>query len=76
MSHVAAAKYESIKRRIDKSSDYECLEIVDTYKSRFLPDLASRTALIAEMEQLYAADTNKSVLERNMILGLKKILLN
>ncbi len=76
LSHVTLPKYESIKRIIDKISDYECLEIVDTYKNRFLPDLASRTAFIAEMEQLYAADSRHSVLERNMILGLKKILLN
>ena len=75
LKHVSVENYNHIKRSIDKLSDFECLDMIESHKNEYLPSHESRLELIAEMEQLYAADHKKSVLERNMILGLKKILL-
>jgi len=76
LRHVTKEKYEQIKRSLDSKSDFECLEIISACANDFLPSLESKNELIAEMELLYAVDKKKSVLERNMILALKKILLN
>lgn len=76
LHHVSLEKYELIKRSIDIKSDYECLEVINENKDHFLPTDASRNELIEEMEALFEADKKKSVLERNMILALKKILLS
>jgi len=75
LNHVSSEKYEAIKHSIDRISDFECLDVIENYKDEYLPTPESKAELIAEMEQLYAADHRHSVLERNMILGLKKILL-
>lgn len=75
LQHVSLEKYGQIKRTLDHLSDFECLNVISLHRDEFLPTLDSRMELIDEMEMLYAADHKQSVLERNMILGLKKILL-
>lgn len=75
LNHVSLEQYEHIKHAIDRLSDFECLDIIARYQHQYLPNLASKEALLAEMEHLYEIDPKHSVLERNMILGLKKIML-
>lgn len=72
--HVTADRYEHIKRFIDTRSDYENLEIITAYKDKFLTDEATKQELFDEMNMIYKADKHPSVLERNMILSLKKLL--
>jgi uncharacterized tellurite resistance protein B-like protein len=74
LNHVTADKYERIKRFIDNRSDYQCLELIDYYKSEFLTDEEARKALLEELEVMYQADPKHSVLERNMIMQLRKFI--
>jgi hypothetical protein len=74
LAHVSSEKYERIVNFINNRSDYECLQLIDYYRSEFLTDAETREKLLAEMEALYQADEQPSVLERNMILGLKKLI--
>jgi len=73
--HVTPEKYQRIKRFIDGRSDYENLQIITAYKDEFLTTEAEREEVFAEMNMIYKADKHPSVLERNMILALKKLLI-
>lgn len=74
LHHVSAEKYEQIKHAIDRMSDFECIGVIESYKNEYLPNPESKAELLNELEELYLADGKKSVLERNLILGLRKIL--
>jgi uncharacterized tellurite resistance protein B-like protein len=74
LAHVSPEKYERIVTFINNRSDYECLQLIDYYRTEFLTDNEKRTALLAEMEALYQADEQHSVLEQNMIRALRKLI--
>ena len=74
LAHVNPEKYERIVTFINNRSDYECLQLIDYYRNEFLTDNEKRTALLAEMEALYLADEQHSVLEQNMIRALRKLI--
>jgi hypothetical protein len=74
LAHVSPEKYERIVTFINNRSDYECLQLIDYYRNEFLTDNEKRTALLAEMEALYQADEQHSVLEQNMIRALRKLI--
>jgi uncharacterized tellurite resistance protein B-like protein len=74
LAHVSPEKYERIVTFINNRSDYECLQLIDYYRTEFLTDNEKRTALLAEMEALYRADEQHSVLEQNMIRALRKLI--
>lgn len=74
LAHVSPEKYERIVTFINNRSDYECLQLIDYYRNEFLTDNEKRTALLAEMEALYRADEQHSVLEQNMIRALRKLI--
>ncbi len=74
LAHVNPEKYERIVTFINNRSDYQCLQLIDYYRTEFLTDAEARHQLLAEMEALYQADDQHSVLERNMIRGLKKLI--
>ena len=74
LAHVSPDKYERIVQFINNRSDYECLQLIEYYRKEFLMDDASRALLFAEMEALYQADEKHSILEKNMIMALKKLI--
>jgi uncharacterized tellurite resistance protein B-like protein len=74
LAHVSPEKYERIVTFINNRSDYECLQLIDYYRNEFLTDNEKRTALLAEMEALYQADEQHSVLEQNMIRALRRLI--
>ena len=74
LKHISADRYDSLKHLIDRMSDFECLKVIGEYKRIHLTNQADLDALIAEMEEVYNANKHKSVLEKNMLLGLKKVL--
>jgi hypothetical protein len=74
LGHVTPEKYERIKRFINNRSDYQCLELIDFYKNEFLTNDEKRQSLLDELELMYQKDSKHSVLERNMIMQLRKIL--
>ena len=75
LSHVTVDKYDRIKHFIDNRSDYQLLQLIDYYRDEFLKTPEDKQALIQELEMLFHADGRESVLERNMIMGLKKFIL-
>lgn len=72
--HISADRYENLKHLVDRMSDFECLNVISDYKRIHLTNQADLDALIKEMEDIYNANKHKSVLEKNMLLGLKKVL--
>ena len=74
MRHITPEKYERITHFIHKHSDYQLLQLIDNYRDAFLKTPEEKQAVIQELEMLYHADGRESVLERNMIMGLKKFL--
>ena len=74
LKHISEDRYESLKSLIDRMSDFECLQVITTYKRAYLTDQHVLDELIREMEDIYNANDHKSVLEQNMLLGLKKVL--
>lgn len=74
LAHVSPDKYERIVQFINNRSDYECLQLIEYYRNEFLLNDAERQHLFAEMEALYQADEQHSVLEKNMIMALKKLI--
>ena len=75
LQHVTPEKYERIKRFIDNRSDYQLLQLIDFYRDEFLKTPEDKQALLDEFAMLYKADGNESVLERNMMMGLKRFIL-
>lgn len=67
-------RYKSLKRIVDRCSDFECIGIIADNKDKFLPDQESKNKLMDEMQALFHSDHNYSTLERNMFIALKRIL--
>ena len=72
--HVSQERYEQIKALIDRLSDFECLNVISDYRNNFLSDEKVLDQLVDEMEELYKANKHTSILEKNMIMALKKVL--
>ena len=74
LKHISPARYESLKALIDRLSDFECLQVITDYKRTHLTDQNDLDELIKEMDEIYHANDHTSILEKNMMLGLKKVL--
>ncbi len=71
---IPEERYKTLKRIAERSSDYECLNIITDHKDEYLQTEEQRKSLINEILELFNSDHNYSTLERNMLLALKKIL--
>ena len=74
LKHISPDRYESLKALIDRLSDFECLQVITDYKRTHLTDQNDLDELIKEMDEIYHANDHTSILEKNMMLGLKKVL--
>jgi hypothetical protein len=74
MHHISPEKYKHMKQFVDALNDYQRLQVIDYYKDEFLKTPADKAALLGELEDLFHADGRESVLERNLILALKKFI--
>lgn len=74
LQHVSLEKYQLIQSLIDRLSDFECLEVISEFRNTYLSDQKVLAEFVEEMEELYNANKHKSILEKNMIMALKKVL--
>jgi len=66
--------FEEIKALFEGSSDYECIQLIMSYRDRFFSTAEAQNALLKEVTELFGKDGNYSLLEENTMKIFKKLI--
>ena len=72
--HLDSERINEILAEHNAASDYEKLEIINTYRGLYFPTEARKKELIDRVEDHFHVDGDFSLLEENLLRMLKKIL--
>lgn len=72
LSKVDKDVYKRMKKQFDKNSDYECLQIIQSYKGKFFSTHEDSKKLYMDMINLLLADEEYSKMEKAFFTLLKK----
>jgi hypothetical protein len=61
---LLADQYQAVFEAFSQCSDMEALEHILTYRDRYFPSEAGRNQLLSDMETIFKADSNYSVIEK------------
>lgn len=71
---VPEKRLRELKKLSDSMSDYEVIQLIMNLKEKFLITDATKDRLLEEIMDLFKADDNFSINERNIFRALKRIL--
>ena len=66
--------YEKIKKQYRSLSDYQRIQTIMSYKGLYYPTVERRDELIALIKKQFMADGDYSILEKNMLHLLEKLM--
>jgi len=73
-SLVDKSTYEEIYSQFNDMSDYKALEVILSYKGLYYPTHDRKAQLLAEIESLFEADGDYSVMEKELLNFLEKLM--
>jgi len=71
---IPEERYEVIKAEYDQLNDYDHIQLILSYKGLYFPTTTRRDELLDLMQKQFNADGDFSLLERNLITILKRLL--
>ncbi len=74
LDRLDPAHYEAVKEVFDRSSDYEIIQVILSYKGLYFPTLSRTEELLDLLKKQFFADGEFSTLEKNTFRLLKKLL--
>ncbi|MEM1323813.1 MAG: hypothetical protein AAGG75_26365 [Bacteroidota bacterium] len=66
--------YEKVKTQYDSLSDYQRVQTIMSFKGLYYPTVERRDELIALIKKQFMADGDYSLLEKNMLRLLEKLM--
>lgn len=74
LSSISSDSYQKVKTIYDQTNDYEQLQTILKYKGLYFPTAEQARELLDLLVKMFNVDGNFSVLERNSLLLLKKMI--
>jgi hypothetical protein len=75
LKHIVSKKRLSkLKKHYSASSDYEIIQTIMSFKEKYFATEDEKNKLLKEIKELFLADSNYSILEKNAFMALQKIL--
>ena len=74
LKKIDAGVLASVELEYNALSDYEHIQIIQSYRDQFFDDDATKESLLSEVRTLFGIDGHFSIEEHSMYLMLKKIL--
>lgn len=62
------------RQEFEKLSDHEIIDLIVDQRDQFFADEQGRDKILADVQEVYEADHNYSLTERNTMMMLKKII--
>lgn len=66
--------FDEIRELLDKSSDYEIIQTIMSYKDEFYPGEEDKAKIVEDMKGLFLSDSKFSLNEQNLFRALKELL--
>jgi hypothetical protein len=73
-SKVGSAALKKAHEVFDEKNDYQRIEFITSFQNNFFADQDSKKMIYADMEEVFMADKDFSLLERNEFMMIKKII--
>jgi len=73
-SLVDGDTYDKLYAQFIEMSDYKALEIILSYKGLYYPTHDRKNELLARMKKLFMADGDFSIMEKELLLFLEKLM--
>lgn len=71
---VSLEKFEQLHALFDDMTDYQVLELILSYKSRYFSTEEEKNTILTEMRMLFEADGEYSAFEKELAMFLEKLL--
>lgn len=71
---ISKESYEKVKRAYEHTNDYEHIQTILKYKGLYFPTAEQTKELLDLIVNMFQVDGNFSILERNCIMLLKKMM--
>ena len=74
LSKISDEVFQEMHAEFDKDSDYDRVQKIASAVEKHYPTETGRDSLVAEIKDLFLSDGEFDLLERNIFLGLKKLI--
>jgi len=74
LGSISSDSYQKVKAVYDQTNDYEHIQTILKYKGLYFPTAEQARELLDLLVKMYNVDGNFSVLERNSLMLLKKMI--
>ena len=74
LSRVEPDTLQEVKKEFDQCKDFECLQIIEAYRARYLDTPDKKSVFLTRIEELFQSDGEYSITENNLFLMLRKLL--
>ena len=74
LNTIPEGKLPAIEKEYRRLTDFERIKVIQSYKAKYYPGAADKQEIIERVKKLCKADGEYDLMEKNMVMMLKRVL--